>query len=437
MTLRNSLQLRIAFSIALLAIVIVSAHSIALYSITDEQEEELIDQVVTEELYHFIIQYREDPNSPPPALEALTGYVVRNDAEHAQLPEELRDLPTGLHEVEFEDGERHIGVRAEPEGRFYMVYNVVHHEERMHDFRTVLVLGVVATALLAAALGYWLAGLLVQPMNDLASRVERLGAGRPQAPLAADYADQEVKRLAHAFDGYLHKVADLIQREQEFTANVSHELRTPLTAIRTSCELLLQEPALAETKRRRVEAIDRAAQRLADSARSLLFLARSNNVPEPEEVSVRECVNDAAETLTSTAREKGINLEVAVAASAVVRADRHALFLVASNLLRNAVAYTERGYVRATYNDGCLTIEDSGRGIDAVELPHIFERYYRGTHPTTADGAGLGLAIVKRICERFGWPLEIDSSVKAGTRASVYLASAVASQEVHTQRTKT
>jgi signal transduction histidine kinase len=417
--LRHSLRLRVAVGIALLAVFIVGMHSLVLFSATDQLEEQLVDRIVTEELRHFIAMYRSNSTLPLLTSENLRGYFAATGVADASLPEYVRNLPVGVHEIFVGGGERHVAVSDEPEGRFVMVYDVTYHEEREHGFIVLLLIGIGITVVTAAMLGYWAAGLLVRPVQRLAQRVERLGPDRPETPLAQEYADEEIQRLAHAFDGYLHKVAEFIQREQEFTANVSHELRTPLTAIRTSCELLLREPALTDDGRRRIQTIDRAAERLSGTARALLFLARGGDRSAIEQVSVRECVMEAAESVLPVLARKDIVFETAIEDAAVVPADRNALFLVAVNLLRNAAIYTERGRITVAYRDGCLAIQDSGPGIAATELPHVFERFYRGHGAASRDGFGLGLAIVKRICERFGWELEIQSASNTGTRISV------------------
>jgi signal transduction histidine kinase len=96
-----------------------------------------------------------------------------------------------------------------------------------------------------------------------------------------------VEALARALDDYLGRLARIIQREQEFTANASHELRTPLTAIRTSCELLLADRALPEKARTRVEMMNTAAARMEEQIQTLLFLAREMSIGAVEPVSIR------------------------------------------------------------------------------------------------------------------------------------------------------
>ena len=416
----RSLRSRVAAAIVALAVLMVGVHSLALYVISHRLEEGLIDQVVTDELAYLIDSYRRDPTRMPPATETLNGYIVADAAGRDRLPPYLRELPQGLSEVFVDASELHVAVRDEPEGRFILAYKVDHIEQRESQFVDLLYAGLVITAALAMAIGFWGAGRLVRPVRELAQRVGRLETDPPQVPIAQGYRDDELRRLAQAFDEYIVKMATFVEREQEFAANVSHEVRTPVTTIRTSCELLLQDPALSDDARRRIEAIDRAAARLSDNTNSLLFLARSGDSQQAEQISVRDCVSEAAETVIALLRRKGIEFENSVDTAAVIQADRAALLIVLENLLRNAASYTDRGFVRVSYRDGCIAIEDSGPGIDADALPRIGERYFRGAR-TTADGIGIGLAIVKRICERFDWRLEISSACGHGTRVAVFI----------------
>lgn len=431
---KRSLRRRVATGIASLVIVVVGVYGAAVYLAVDAQEEELMDRIVAEELAHFIARYRADVSLDPPSLERFAGYVVRNEAERRALPDYLRGLPAGLSEVVVRGEEHHVAIRDEPEGRFVMTYNVAHHEARERGLIMLLSVGGLATALLAGALGHWLAGYLVRPVTAFADRLESMGPAPGVAPLDAQSEDEEIQRLTRAFSAYRARVADLVQREQEFTANLSHELRTPLTAIRTGCELvLLREPGLTPPGRDRVEAIDRAAARLGETARSLLYLARGAEAPRAEEVSIRESVVEVADPMLPMLRDKGIAFDLAIDSTAVVRADRTALLLVTDNLLRNAAAYTERGRIQVAYRDGCLSIEDTGPGIDPSVLPRLGERFQRGAREGP-DGTGLGLSIVKRICERLGWRFELGNGPEGGTRVEIRFPPP-SSREIHAAST--
>jgi signal transduction histidine kinase len=416
-------------------VAVVAVQGIAVYTAVDRQEEELMDRIVAEELAHYVARYRADPTSEPPALERFTGYLARDEAGRRALPEVLRNLPAGLSEIHIAGDEHHVAIRDEPEGRFVMTYNVGDHEARERDVIALLISSGLAAALLGGALGHWIAGFLVRPVTEFADRVEAAGVVSGVAQLPADSEDQEIQRLTRAFSAYSRRVADFVHREQEFTANISHELRTPLTAIPTGCELLLlREGGLTPAGRERVEGIDRAAAKLAETARSLLYLARGAEAPKLEEVSVAESVIEVAEPMLPALRAKGVDFRLAVDASAMVRADRTALLLVTDNLLRNAAAYTERGRIEVSYGGGCLAIEDTGPGIDPALLPRLGERFQRGAREQGLEGTGLGLSIVKRICERLGWRFEIGAGACGGTRVEIRFP-VPTSREIHAAST--
>ncbi|MEK7843946.1 MAG: HAMP domain-containing sensor histidine kinase, partial [Pseudomonadota bacterium] len=131
-----------------------------------------------------------------------------------------------------------------------------------------------------------------------------------------------------------------------------------------------------------------------------------------EPVAIAECVYDAAEPLRPEIARKHLDFEVAVEPEAVLTLNRQALHTALVNLLRNAVQYTASGSVRVKFSGRQLTISDSGIGIEPSYLPFLFERFFRGS--TQGEGLGIGLAIVKRICDHYGWRIEVDSTPGQG-----------------------
>jgi signal transduction histidine kinase len=231
--------------------------------------------------------------------------------------------------------------------------------------------------------------------------------------------DREVAALAKALDDYQTRIVELVRREQEFTSNASHELRTPLTAIRTSCELMLAQSDLPEKGRARLGQIDNAARQMTDRLEVLLLLARRHAAADVEEVALRSCVDDAAAPYLDDIAQKGLMFEVSIPVSERVHADRKALQVVLANLIRNAVRYTDRGFVRVSYDAPRIVVSDSGSGIAPEHQPQLFERYFRADD--RPDGLGLGLAIVRRICDHFGWGIEVKSAPGTGSQFSVQL----------------
>ena len=411
------LRLRVALAFAISWVLVVGALSFTLFTASEEMEETLVDQIVDEEMNHLIARYRQNPDFVPQATSNLEAFIVRTPADLARLPPYLHGLGPGRHEAFRGADEFHAAMRIVGEIRFYVAYDVGLHEQRVREFKFLILLSLVVVGVVALALGYLLSGLLVKQVTDLAERVNSLAAETTQDVLARPGQDEEVAQLARALDDYRARIARMIQREQEFTANASHELRTPLTAIKTGCELLALEPGLSDKAQSRVTSISRAGERMTEQLQALLFLTREQGLGGSEPVALAESVHDAAEPYRGEIARKGLHFEIEIRGDAVLDLNRQALHVVLANLIKNAVRYTERGFIRVSYTARRLTVADSGVGIASDHLPHVFERFYRGD--PGEDGIGLGLAIVKRICERFNWKIDVRTRPEHGSEFSV------------------
>lgn len=275
---------------------------------------------------------------------------------------------------------------------------------------------------------------------------ETLASGRPAAGDVALYAPVERHLRVHATpchapDGrgallVFHDISDLQRLERlrrEFVANVSHELKTPLTAIRGSVETLL-DGALNQASVRRpfVEAIAEETARLGRLVDDLLTLAQVESKPirasrTPVALGpflarelARHQAAAAACRVTLTVEPVDPNLEVP--------ADLDQLIQAVGNLLDNAIKYNRPGgrvTVRAASSGGAchLTVEDTGLGIPADDLPRVFERFYRVDKARSREtgGTGLGLSIVKHVAEAHGGAVSVDSDLGRGTRFTLTL----------------
>lgn len=409
---RRGLRARVAAGVILLGALLLLLQTVAVLIVVEHQEEDFIDQILLDEAERLSSQ------SPGDVPGGLIRYVVRTAEDRAALPADLRDLAPGLHEL-YENGrELHVNVHRARDAMYYLLYDATRHEDRVIEFRVFLLLGIAITIALLVWAGVWMSGRLVRQVSDLSRRVERLDPAAPQPVLAPNYRDAEVVTLAHALDGYARRVAELVGREKEFTANVSHELRTPLTTIKTSCELLLQDVALSDKSRGRVGQVIEGADRMTELIDTLLLLARDAPLGAGETVELRELVDEVAAPLLPAMAARGIELRVEVAPNALLPVHRVALALVLNNLLRNAIAYTDRGAVTVRYDGRMLSVTDTGAGIAADDVTHIFERSFRGRN-ARQGGAGIGLAIVRRLAERFGWRIGVASREGEGTSFTI------------------
>ena len=419
---RTSLRFRLAAALVLLGAAVLALQAVVVERLVEQQEEEFINEILAAEMDRFVARASAGLPAPSPAAAGrISGYVARTASERERVPAALRDLPAGMREILVDGKELHVAVRRDGGVDYYLSYDVERHEARLHEFQNWLLALLGAAFVALVGISIWLSGVLSRQVSDLAGRVVDLDPRNGHAPLAAHYRDREVLTLAHAFDEYARRVTALVTREKEFTANVSHELRTPLTTIKTGCELLAHDAALSERSRNRVRAIGASADSIAELIDALLLLGREAPVANGDTVDLAELVAEVAAPLRAAIEAKGLRLAIDVPADAGLRINRAALQLTLANLLRNAVAYTDRGEIRVRYADGVLAVSDTGVGIAAAELPRVFERAFRGAN-ARAGGTGIGLAIVRRVAERFGWRIDADSTPGQGTTFRVRLA---------------
>ena len=415
--MKRGLRLRIGATFAVFSLLVVIIQAAFIVLVTDAQEEEFIEQILTEEMPRLRDSYRAFGSAALPRGQLLKGYVLGPSDDEATIPLYLRTLDVGTHEIIHDGTEFHVHVREDGDARFYLVYDATRHEARMRKFALYLLVAVLSAVAVAGLAAYWLSGVLVRQVSDLARRVSDLDpvAGAPR--LAADHQDEEVSTLASAFDRYHERVAEIVEREKQFTSNVSHELRTPLTTIKTSCELLAQDPAITGKSAQRLEGIARAADRMTELAQAFLLLARDAPLDRAQEVfQVKGAAEEAAAPFRKSLAQRNIDFELRVPEHAVVRMPRPAFNLALSNLLRNAATYTDHGRISVQYENGTLAVADTGRGIESRDLPRIFDRFYRGeVRRGGPEGAGVGLAIVKHLADRLEWRLGVSSEPGQGS----------------------
>lgn len=222
-------------------------------------------------------------------------------------------------------------------------------------------------------------------------------------------------------------------RSRDFLADVSHELRTPIAALRTFNELLVEgteadpdaRAEFLEASRVQLERLDWLAQNLLELSKLDSGLVLLDLRPD----DLRGTVEQAVDSGAPAARRRGVVLDTRFPRDPLrVHHDPQRVGQAVSNLVANAIKFTPRdGRVSIRvepYRDGArIEVADTGVGIDATELPRIFERFYRGSHSNEArsSGSGLGLAIVKSIVDMHGGSIAVESRIGAGTRFTISL----------------
>ena len=269
---------------------------------------------------------------------------------------------------------------------------------------------------------------------QLRQALESAIAGSDTGPVEADIAGHTVSLVAKPlptgggvvlalFD--LTRIRKLENVRRDFVANVSHELRTPLTVITGFAETLADDSVPPAMRQQFAETIRTHADRMRHIVDELLDLSRlesGNWSPKPEDVALTEVAEEILATYHDAASVKGITLDADIAEDAgTVRADRTAIRQVLSNLVDNALRYTDEGtvvlFAERAKGGVRVGVRDTGHGIPSTHLPRIFERFYRvdSGRARQTGGTGLGLAIVKHLVESHGGRVEAESQPGRGT----------------------
>lgn len=419
----RSLRYRITFSFFAFGLTLAAAIAVSMKFIVEDIEERLLSESLRLELEHFVERLKNDPGAPLLNTATLRAFVVEGGRSDG-LPSFLRGASTGTFEVEHDRRHFQVAIDDVDGKRLYLLRDITLFEQRENAVFAALVFVVVASSIVALWVGFGLSQKVIAPVINLASTVARLEPEKPDAPISSQYAQDEVGELAQTFDHYLARLRDFIDREQEFTSNASHELRTPLTVINGAVELLSADESLPERSKRVLQRIQRAAKEMLQVVESLLFLAREQNVSMPdqsgEHVRVIEVVDEVIEDTRHLLVGKPVLVSTHFIADTALFVPKQTLTIVLGNLLRNAFGYTREGEVKVIVEADRIEVRDTGVGINPDDIPHVFERHYRGGQ-SDERGSGLGLSIVKRICERNRWRIEIDSSQKQGTGIIVHL----------------
>jgi len=291
--------------------------------------------------------------------------------------------------------------------------------------------GSLAVIACAALLSLLVVGRALGPLGAITRGAERLSRGDYGYRVALEAGDDEVGRLAAAFDRMAAAVGTAFARQRRFVADASHELRTPLTALRGYTDvLLLGLDEDRDTTERVLRAMQEDLGRMSRLVDDLLMLARlDGGVPlQRGPVLLTDLLAAAADELMVIAQGRQHIVVDPVAPEAVLWADRDRLRQVLSNLIANACAYTPPGstiQLRAIQSQNWAVIQvcDDGPGIPPADLARLGERFYRGdaARSRRTGGTGLGLAIARAIVEAHVGTLAIESTVGEGTTVTIRL----------------
>lgn len=286
----------------------------------------------------------------------------------------------------------------------------------------ILILGVVG--------GGKLSGRTIRPITTMSDTAKSISAENLSHRIDLQETDSELGQLALVLNQTFDRLQSAFEQQARFTADASHELRTPLSVIVSQIELTLSKPRSNDEYLVALEACQRASRRMRTLVDSLLLLARLDS-GQPDlncgPLDLSEVATESVELLRPLADERQIQLKSETKPVPFV-GDRERLGQVMINLVSNAIRYNHDGgrvdvRVERVNGDAVVSVSDTGIGIPASDLPHIFERFFRVDRARSrADGgSGLGLSICQSVVEAHGGQITARSEPESGTTLEVRL----------------
>ncbi|HMJ92334.1 MAG TPA: ATP-binding protein [Candidatus Acidoferrum sp.] len=294
----------------------------------------------------------------------------------------------------------------------------------IHQFG--LWLGAAGLAVLTFGLGggWWLASRALQPVHAISAAASRISEGNLGERINVAETGSELGKLTHVLNTTFARLEEAFAQQQQFTADASHELRTPLAVLISELQTTLARERTGADYRETLEACLQTAQQMRRLTDSLLELARldaDHGFTQRERVNLAEVTAACVERLRPLAEANRITVTSDLQ-SVTITGQSDAIDQVITNLVSNAIHYNRPGgtiqvTTRAVDREAHLIVADTGIGIAAEDLPHIFKRFYRAdkSRSRAAGHTGLGLAITKALVKAHRGTIEVESAADCGT----------------------
>jgi heavy metal sensor kinase len=283
--------------------------------------------------------------------------------------------------------------------------------------------------------GYWLAGRATRPLARIIATAARLRPSRLEERLPIRGTHDELDKLSLTINHFLDLLRDYLERNREFVANAAHELRSPLAAVQSAVEVALNSQRSVEEYQDLLGELADECGHLRVLVNQLLVLAEADGArmpPEKVPVQFNRLVERSVDMFRGAAEERGVGLAADLAEHLVVLGNGERLRQVVNNLIDNSLKFTPPGgqvlvTLRRDLDDRHLVMQvaDNGVGIAADDLPHVFDRFYRGDksrqRENATHGNGLGLSICQSIVTAYGGAISVESAPGRGATFSVRL----------------
>jgi two-component system, OmpR family, heavy metal sensor histidine kinase CusS len=258
-------------------------------------------------------------------------------------------------------------------------------------------------------------GRAVRPVNRLAAEIESLRETDLARRLDLPDVPAELAPVVQRLNGLLGRLENAFGRERAFTADVAHELRTPLAGLVTTLEVCRSRPRDNPAYEAAIDKCRKMIDRMQAMVESLLLLARADGgqlAAVRKRVDLSQLLSECWADCQMRAEQRGLRIDWEVPSGCIVESDPDKLRIIFQNLFDNAVSYVDDGgMIRVVVDAEAVEISNSGSKIGSEELPHLFERFWRGDQARTDTGVhcGLGLSLCRRLMELLGGQIGVNA----------------------------
>ncbi|KRV51106.1 histidine kinase [Wenjunlia vitaminophila] len=445
------LRSRLALLTALAVAAAVAASAFACWLITRQKLlGELDDALVSNAKPAALVPLLRNGCPGPPPGKVLLRAPLDQSATQLVLADGQRCPLSGVSPVRVQEADRAVAAGERPtalhdgttdDGRRMRVYTVFspnigaavsvarplkETEDALHSLALLLTAVAAVGVVGAGAAGLLVARTGLRPVNGLIDAVEYIARTEDLSTSIPVRGRDEIARLSSSFNTMTRALASSRERQRQLVADAGHELRTPLTSLSTNVDLLLRSertgrPLPADDRRTLLVSVRAQMRELTSLVGDLLELSRPAGASgaAPGVVALHQVVERALERVRL--RGPGLSLRVDLAPW-YARGDPAALERAVVNLLDNAVKFSPPGgVVQVRLAAGELSVRDHGPGIPAVDLPHVFHRFWRSESARSLPGSGLGLSIVARTVRQTGGTVTLGPAPGGGTVARLRL----------------
>jgi two-component system sensor histidine kinase MprB len=359
------------------------------------------------------------------------GTAKAPDGQELDLPIGPRDraVASGTRGAFLRDahvGGKDIRIATVPSGKgkaVQMARSLGDVNHTLSDLRITLLIIAAAAIVVAGVLGLVQAGAALRPVRKLTRAAEDVAETQDLAQSIDVRRRDEVGRLATSINEMLAALNASREQQRQLVGDASHELRTPLTSLRTNLEVLGRRPDMAVDERERLlDDVMTQLQELTELVEDLVELARddAHAAEEFTEVDLDTVLNAAVER--ARLRAPDVRIDLTATTPTRMLGQRHYLERALVNVVDNACKWSPPGgTVEVSLTGGVVSVRDHGPGIDGLDLPHVFDRFYRAPAARALPGSGLGLAIVRRVIDAHGGTVTLAAADSGGTLAVIRL----------------